>query len=260
MAVRRSRASRESQQRKVATAADQAGKREEASSGLPCRNRYGASTDRLSERRMVTGFHAVIPFATLATRRLYPMTPVLLLSAPSGSRPIPAKFRVFPCLPTGSGAGDSGSRFTGIAEMPDSARLLKAGTLFIRGADTRHQRRSSEAPAPLTLPNLALRDGFRCSYCARGAHQLKPGEFFNRDHVVPRSRGGERSWENLVLSCARCNSAKSCRRPEEAGMTLRARLWVPTRDDLRRLRRRPPEALQHRFRIPTKHRPKGSAA
>jgi 5-methylcytosine-specific restriction endonuclease McrA len=40
------------------------------------------------------------------------------------------------------------------------------------------------------------------------------------DHVVPRDRGGQDTWENLVCACAECNSRKSNRTPPEAGMSL----------------------------------------
>jgi 5-methylcytosine-specific restriction endonuclease McrA len=68
----------------------------------------------------------------------------------------------------------------------------------------------------LTRRNLMLRDGHQCQYCARrpGAREL------NVDHVVPRSRGGDDSWDNLVISCRTCNLKKGKRTPDEAGMRL----------------------------------------
>ncbi|MBX3183696.1 MAG: HNH endonuclease [Polyangiaceae bacterium] len=71
----------------------------------------------------------------------------------------------------------------------------------------------------LTRKNLLLRDEGRCQYC--GA-QPTPRDL-NVDHVLPRSRGGRDSWENLVISCKRCNLTKGQRTPEEANMRLRAR-------------------------------------
>ncbi len=71
----------------------------------------------------------------------------------------------------------------------------------------------------LTRKNLLLRDEGRCQYC--GA-QPTPRDL-NVDHVLPRSRGGRDSWENLVISCKRCNLTKGQRTPEEANMHLRAR-------------------------------------
>ena len=52
------------------------------------------------------------------------------------------------------------------------------------------------------------------------------------DHVLPKDRGGETSWENVVTSCIRCNSKKSNRLPREAGMRLLNRPKRPARRPL----------------------------
>ena len=63
----------------------------------------------------------------------------------------------------------------------------------------------------ITRRALFARDGFACVYCgATGRLTI--------DHVVPRSRGGGSSWENVVTSCATCNSRKGNRLPAEAQM------------------------------------------
>jgi 5-methylcytosine-specific restriction endonuclease McrA len=68
----------------------------------------------------------------------------------------------------------------------------------------------------LTRKNLLLRDGYKCQYCS-----TEPGlRELNVDHVVPRSRGGRDSWDNLVISCRSCNLRKGKRTPVEAGMRL----------------------------------------
>ncbi len=61
---------------------------------------------------------------------------------------------------------------------------------------------------------LFARDGWRCVYCGSTKGRL------TLDHVVPRSRGGDSVWENVVTSCAPCNLRKGNRSPEEARMTL----------------------------------------
>jgi 5-methylcytosine-specific restriction endonuclease McrA len=61
---------------------------------------------------------------------------------------------------------------------------------------------------------LFARDGWRCVYCGSSAGRL------TLDHVVPRSRGGDSVWENVVTSCAPCNHKKGNRLLEEASMTL----------------------------------------
>jgi hypothetical protein len=65
--------------------------------------------------------------------------------------------------------------------------------------------------------NVYARDGDTCQYCGR---RLRRSEL-NLDHVVPRSRGGGTTWENVVCSCVPCNLRKGGRTPEEAGMALR---------------------------------------
>ncbi|MEM9080371.1 MAG: HNH endonuclease [Verrucomicrobiota bacterium] len=77
---------------------------------------------------------------------------------------------------------------------------------------------------PLKRPRFSLRglwerDGGRCQYTGRA---LKPNEG-NIDHVLPRSRGGETSWENCVLSDRLVNNRKADKTPEEAGLRLKKR-------------------------------------
>jgi hypothetical protein len=65
------------------------------------------------------------------------------------------------------------------------------------------------------------RDGYRCQYegCDRRATTV--------DHVVPRCRGGQSTWTNLVACCQPCNTRKGGRTPEEAGMTLKGMIRSP---------------------------------
>jgi len=64
--------------------------------------------------------------------------------------------------------------------------------------------------------NLFARDGNRCQYCG----SWPPSHQLSLDHVVPRSRGGDTSWENVVCCCLRCNTRKGGRTPQEARMKL----------------------------------------
>lgn len=64
--------------------------------------------------------------------------------------------------------------------------------------------------------NIFARDSNRCQYCGK---RFSTSEL-SLDHVVPRSRGGETSWENIVCSCVRCNVRKGGRTPAEAHMRL----------------------------------------
>jgi len=75
--------------------------------------------------------------------------------------------------------------------------------------------------------NIYARDRYTCQYCGR----TPPRAELNLDHVLPRSRGGITSWENVVCSCVPCNLRKGGRSPEQSGMRLRRHptrpRWTP---------------------------------
>jgi 5-methylcytosine-specific restriction endonuclease McrA len=85
--------------------------------------------------------------------------------------------------------------------------------------------------------NIFARDGNTCQYCG----QRLPRPELNLDHVIPRSRGGLSTWENIVCSCHSCNRRKGGRTPEEARMILirrpRRPEWTPFSADMFSLRR-----------------------
>jgi len=64
--------------------------------------------------------------------------------------------------------------------------------------------------------NVLLRDNHTCQYCG----EKLPRQRLNLDHVIPRSRGGLTTWENIVTSCHECNRRKGGRLPAEAGLKL----------------------------------------
>jgi 5-methylcytosine-specific restriction endonuclease McrA len=66
----------------------------------------------------------------------------------------------------------------------------------------------------LNRRNVMRRDGYCCQYCGSTREPL------TTDHVIPRSRNGEDTWENLVTACVACNNRKGGRTPEMAGMKL----------------------------------------
>jgi 5-methylcytosine-specific restriction endonuclease McrA len=61
---------------------------------------------------------------------------------------------------------------------------------------------------------LFARDGWKCAYCGTTAGRL------TLDHIIPRSKGGESIWENVVTACAPCNLRKGDRSLEQVGMEL----------------------------------------
>jgi 5-methylcytosine-specific restriction endonuclease McrA len=64
--------------------------------------------------------------------------------------------------------------------------------------------------------NLFARDANHCQYCGK----VFPTSELSLDHVMPRSRGGDTSWENVVCACVNCNVRKGGRTPQEAHMKL----------------------------------------
>ncbi len=76
--------------------------------------------------------------------------------------------------------------------------------------------------------NIFARDGNRCQYCGRRF----PTSELSLDHVVPRSRGGDTTWENIVCSCVKCNVRKGGRTPVEANMRLVRVPYRPKRSPL----------------------------
>ncbi|NLV54235.1 MAG: HNH endonuclease [Acidimicrobiales bacterium] len=103
-----------------------------------------------------------------------------------------------------------------VLAVPSVVRLRR----FVR---VPHQRHLS-----LSRRGVLVRDGFSCQYCGARAETI--------DHVVPRSRGGGHTWDNLVAACRPCNVRKGARLIREAGMRLGREprapgrsLWVASR-------------------------------
>lgn len=119
--------------------------------------------------------------------------------------------------------------------------LLKEKAEIVEAAERKLQTMQREYPLPLvirlvtyiriprrlTLPlnrrNVFIRDEYTCQYCGR-----QPGRAsLTMDHLIPRSRGGGLTWENIVTACVHCNQKKGNRLPEECGMHLRRAPFRP---------------------------------
>jgi len=104
------------------------------------------------------------------------------------------------------------------------AEMLENGTGFIHSAALDFPVPSVirlayiiKRPRPqrkLTRLEIFHRDQFACQYCGKQTNQL------TLDHIIPRYRGGEHLWENVVSACIPCNRRKAGRTPSEAGMKL----------------------------------------
>ncbi|MBW4577381.1 MAG: HNH endonuclease [Aphanothece sp. CMT-3BRIN-NPC111] len=73
---------------------------------------------------------------------------------------------------------------------------------------------------PVNRREVLKRDRHTCQYCG-STKQL------TLDHVIPRSKGGKHTWDNVVIACERCNSRKGDRTPVQAGMLLRTQPSSP---------------------------------
>ena len=109
--------------------------------------------------------------------------------------------------------------------------VMENGRGFIRTISRTYERPSVirlmcvvHRPRPrvrLCKREILRRDGYHCQYCGHQTSQL------TIDHVVPRYRGGEHSWGNLVAACPQCNRRKGGRRLAEARMTLLRQPFEP---------------------------------
>ncbi len=83
----------------------------------------------------------------------------------------------------------------------------------------RYVRTPRGRDVPVSRRGVLRRDAHRCAYCGAHANTV--------DHVLPRSRGGQDSWDNLVACCVRCNNVKGDRTPEEKGWRLLVKPYAP---------------------------------
>ena len=96
--------------------------------------------------------------------------------------------------------------------------------------------RQDRNPA-FTRFNVFLRDGFKCTYC----HATEDLTF---DHVIPRSKGGRTSWDNIVAACSPCNLRKGGRMPKDAQMHPERKPIMPSNYQLQETGRKfPPNHL-----------------
>jgi 5-methylcytosine-specific restriction endonuclease McrA len=101
--------------------------------------------------------------------------------------------------------------------MPRVVRLSRYVRLVYRYTQARCSRK-----------HLILRDRSTCQYC--GIHCTS--KTISIDHIIPRSKGGNSSWENLVVACSSCNHKKANKHLHEAGMSLISTTYAPSWADL----------------------------
>ena len=106
-----------------------------------------------------------------------------------------------------------------LREKDDAIPIIGGRLRIPRVLHLHRYDRTPRATIRLTRRNLMFRDAHQCQYCGK----RPPLRELNIDHVLPRSRGGADSWENLVTACRICNLRKGWKTPEEANMRLARR-------------------------------------
>jgi 5-methylcytosine-specific restriction endonuclease McrA len=84
-------------------------------------------------------------------------------------------------------------------------------------------RKVFKTKVPMQRKNIFIRDEFVCQYCGASCRKSP-----TLDHIIPKSRGGEHTWENSVTACSGCNQRKGSKTPTEARMSLRRQPVQPT--------------------------------
>jgi 5-methylcytosine-specific restriction endonuclease McrA len=100
-------------------------------------------------------------------------------------------------------------------QVEHNGRCIYAGFPLPTVIRLRHYVQIPYKEIPFTRRNILHRDSYSCQYCTYTGDEL------TLDHIIPRSRGGGDSWENIVAACVRCNVRKGNRTPKEANMPLR---------------------------------------
>jgi 5-methylcytosine-specific restriction endonuclease McrA len=99
-------------------------------------------------------------------------------------------------------------------KLPSVVRLLK-------------MVKRNKSQVKFSRQNIYARDHYRCQYCGNRFQS----EDLTYDHILPKARGGQSVWENIVTCCMECNRKKGVRTPREASMTLIRKpvrpTWVP---------------------------------
>ncbi|MFH1378546.1 MAG: HNH endonuclease [Planctomycetota bacterium] len=101
----------------------------------------------------------------------------------------------------------------------DSVKLIRTGRALFPAPEIitlRDYAGSKPRIVKFNRKNIFIRDRNCCQYCGRKVSSSE----LTLDHVVPRSRGGRASWDNIVVACMTCNVKKSNRTPAEANMRL----------------------------------------
>jgi len=111
--------------------------------------------------------------------------------------------------------------------LKEKAEIVEAAEAYLRSARIQlpvplvirlvcYVRIPHRLALPVSRRTVLARDQYTCQYCS-----TQPGRaLLTMDHVIPRSRGGDTCWENVVTACGPCNRRKGGRTPDEAQMPV----------------------------------------
>lgn len=135
------------------------------------------------------------------------------------------------------------NRFSGLRSQ------VTVGSILLTKERVMQRRLSKDYEPPFSNRLLMVRDQYTCQYCG----DTFPPRMLTRDHIIPKSRSNDDSWQNSALSCKDCNHDKRDRTPEEWGKLLINVPYVPNFSEylfLKSSRRIAPDQLmflQERF-------------
>jgi 5-methylcytosine-specific restriction endonuclease McrA len=135
-------------------------------------------------------------------------TPVLVLNASYEAINVVSAKRAFTSVMKG----------IAVVEQP-SDKTIRTGRLTLHVPSVirlLEYRRIPRRTRTLSRKGILARDQHTCQYCL----DPQPPTKLTLDHIIPSSRGGPNTWENLVAACFSCNNRKGDRTPDEAGMPL----------------------------------------
>lgn len=114
----------------------------------------------------------------------------------------------------------------------EEARLIRATDFSIPAPEViiNNYGGFKKMRAKFSRRNIFLRDKNTCMYCGKTSNDKS---LFNLDHVIPKSKGGKTTWDNIVLACVKCNSKKGNLSVKEAGMKLIKEPVKPNWDQVR---------------------------
>ena len=132
----------------------------------------------------------------------------------------------------------------GINALSNIQSMVEVGSILLTKGRIKYHSHDKHFVPHLTNRALFRRDRHICLYCGEQFKQLE----LTRDHIIPMSRGGSDSWENVVTACYRCNNQKGNRTPEEWGKhNLLAVPYVPNKAEYLFLQNRRIIADQQEF-------------